>query len=138
MGVENTKRLRPCIRHFSSALRKVSQPHQVLHRFSTKNDQHRDSKISNWKTNINNELCYCRTMYCNEGESYSPTEGLRRFFRTFLIMHSCCHSLLQRRWKIVRLFAWLQNFRRLIVRYEYHLQIFQAMDQLGCAAILLR
>lgn len=27
----------------------------------------------------------------------------------------------RRRWKIERLFAWLQNFRRLVVRYEYHL-----------------
>ena len=25
----------------------------------------------------------------------------------------------KRRWKIERLFAWLQNFRRLVVRYEY-------------------
>lgn len=26
----------------------------------------------------------------------------------------------KRRWKIERLIAWLQNFRRIIVRYEYH------------------
>lgn len=26
----------------------------------------------------------------------------------------------KRRWKIERLFAWLQNFRRIVVRYEYH------------------
>ena len=26
----------------------------------------------------------------------------------------------RRRWKIERLFAWLQNFRRLVVRYERH------------------
>ncbi len=26
----------------------------------------------------------------------------------------------RRRWKIERLFAWLQNFRRLVTRYEYH------------------
>lgn len=44
----------------------------------------------------------------------------------------------KRRWKIERLFAWLQNFRRLVVRYEYHLQNFHAMVQLGCAVILLR
>ena len=25
-----------------------------------------------------------------------------------------------RRWKVERLFAWLFNFRRLVVRYEYH------------------
>jgi len=36
------------------------------------------------------------------------------------------------------LFAWLQNFRRLVVRYEYHLENFLAMIQLGCIVILLR
>ena len=42
------------------------------------------------------------------------------------------------RWKIERLFAWLQNFRRLVVRYEYHLENFLAMIQLGCIVVLLR
>jgi transposase len=44
----------------------------------------------------------------------------------------------RRRWKVERLFAWLQNFRRLVVRYEYHLENFLAMIQLGCAVILMR
>lgn len=44
----------------------------------------------------------------------------------------------RRRWKIERLWAWLQNFRRLVVRYEYHLENFLAMIQLGCIVILLR
>ena len=44
----------------------------------------------------------------------------------------------KRRWKIERLFAWLQNFRRLVVRYEYHLRNFLALVQLGCIVILLR
>jgi transposase len=44
----------------------------------------------------------------------------------------------RRRWKVERLFAWLQNFRRLIVRYEYHVNNFLAMVQLGCIKILLR
>ena len=44
----------------------------------------------------------------------------------------------QRRWKVERLFAWLQNFRRLIVRYEYHAENFLGMVQLGCIKILLR
>jgi transposase len=43
-----------------------------------------------------------------------------------------------RRWKVERLFAWLQNFRRLVVRYEYHLTNFLAMIKLGCVIILLR
>ena len=44
----------------------------------------------------------------------------------------------RRRWKVERLFAWLQNYRRLIVRYEYHVENFLAMIQLGCIKILLR
>lgn len=31
-----------------------------------------------------------------------------------------CLRRYRRRWKIERLFAWLQNFRRLVVRYERH------------------
>ena len=44
----------------------------------------------------------------------------------------------RRRWKVERLFAWLQNFRRLVVRYEYHVENFLAMVDLGCIKILLR
>ena len=44
----------------------------------------------------------------------------------------------RRRWKVERLFAWLQNYRRLVVRYEYHVENFLGMLLLGCAKILLR
>lgn len=44
----------------------------------------------------------------------------------------------KRRWKVERLFAWLQNYRRLVVRYEYHAENFLGMLQLGCIIILLR
>lgn len=44
----------------------------------------------------------------------------------------------KRRWKVERLFAWLQNYRRLVVRYEYQLHNFLAMVKLGCILILLR
>jgi transposase len=44
----------------------------------------------------------------------------------------------KRRWKVERLFAWLQNFRRLVVRYEYKNENFLGMAQLGCIVILLR
>ena len=43
----------------------------------------------------------------------------------------------RRRWKIERLFAWLQNFRRLVVRYERHAENFLGL-QLACCLILLR
>lgn len=44
----------------------------------------------------------------------------------------------RRRWKIERLFAWLHNFRRLVVRYEYHVANFLGFVHLGCMLILLR
>jgi len=44
----------------------------------------------------------------------------------------------RRRWKIERLFAWLQNFRRLVVRYERYADNFLGMLYLGCCLILLR
>jgi transposase len=44
----------------------------------------------------------------------------------------------KRRWKVERFFAWLQNFRRLVVRYEYHWQNFLGFIHLGCIVILLR
>jgi len=43
-----------------------------------------------------------------------------------------------RRWKIERLFAWPQNFRRLVVRYERCAEKFLGMLHLGCCLILLR
>ncbi len=44
----------------------------------------------------------------------------------------------QRRWRIERLFAWLRNFRRLVVRYEYHLDNFLGFVRLAYRLILLR
>ena len=43
-----------------------------------------------------------------------------------------------RRWKVERLFSWLHNFRRLVVRWEYHHENFASSLYLGCALILLR
>ena len=42
------------------------------------------------------------------------------------------------RWKAERLFAWLGNFRRLVVQYEYHAANYLGFVQLGCIIILLR
>jgi transposase len=44
----------------------------------------------------------------------------------------------RRRWKIERLFAWLHNFRRIVIRWEYYPENFLGMVQLACAVILLR
>jgi transposase len=44
----------------------------------------------------------------------------------------------KRRWKVERLFAWLGNFRRLVVRYERYLDNYLGFVHLGCIGILLR
>ena len=42
------------------------------------------------------------------------------------------------RWKVERLFAWLHNFRRLVTRYEFHVENFLGFVHLGCMCIILR
>lgn len=44
----------------------------------------------------------------------------------------------RRRWKVERTFAWLQNFRRLVTRYERHARIFLAFLHVACMIITLR
>src|SRR5512138_2255066 len=45
----------------------------------------------------------------------------------------------RRRWTVERLFAWFQNFRRLVVRYDERLaENFLGMVHLACCVILLR
>lgn len=38
---------------------------------------------------------------------------------------------LRRRWKVERSISWLQNFRRLVVRYEYHAHLLHGFVQLA-------
>jgi len=44
----------------------------------------------------------------------------------------------KRRWKVERLFAWLHNFRRIVVRWDYYPEHYQGFVLLGCMLILLR
>ena len=44
----------------------------------------------------------------------------------------------KRRWKIERLNAWLQNFRRITVRYERKVENFLGLVHLACILILLK
>jgi transposase len=44
----------------------------------------------------------------------------------------------RRRWKIERTFAWLQNYRRLAIRYERKPQLFQAFVHVACLLITLK
>ena len=44
----------------------------------------------------------------------------------------------RRRWKIERSIGWLQNFRRLVVRYERHAHLFLGFVQAACLLIAVR
>jgi transposase len=44
----------------------------------------------------------------------------------------------KRRWKIERSIAWVGNFRRLVVRYEHNIRMYQAFFHVACLLITLR
>ena len=44
----------------------------------------------------------------------------------------------RRRWKVERLFAWLQNFRRITTRWDYNDFNFEGFVLLGCIMILIK
>ena len=44
----------------------------------------------------------------------------------------------RRRWKVERLFAWLQNYRRILVRYDRFLENYLAFVHLACIIIFIK
>jgi transposase len=44
----------------------------------------------------------------------------------------------KRRWKVERLFSWLQKFRRIGRRFDFHDENYLGFVHLGCIKILLR
>jgi transposase len=44
----------------------------------------------------------------------------------------------RRRWKVERTFAWLGNFRRLVVRYDRSLLMYNAFFHVACLILTLR
>lgn len=44
----------------------------------------------------------------------------------------------RKRWKIERTFAWLGNFRRLLVRHDHQVQMYEAFFHVACLIITLR
>jgi len=44
----------------------------------------------------------------------------------------------RRRWKVERTLAWLGNFRRLVVRYDRSITIYEAIFHIACFMIVLR
>ncbi len=44
----------------------------------------------------------------------------------------------KKRWKVERLFAWMHNFRRLVIRWEYHIENFLGFVHLASLLKFLR
>ena len=44
----------------------------------------------------------------------------------------------RRRWKVERSIGWLQNFRRLVTRYEHYAHLFHGYVQLACLMVVMR
>lgn len=44
----------------------------------------------------------------------------------------------RKRWKVERAIAWISNFRRLVVRYERKITVYQAFFHVACLLIALR
>jgi transposase len=44
----------------------------------------------------------------------------------------------RRRWIVERTNAWLQNFRRILVRHEHRLDLYTAFVHVACMLIVLR
>ena len=59
----------------------------------------------------------------NKKKKYQDGRKLRRY---------------KRRWTVERTFAWLQNFRRLVVRWEREITVYQAFFHVACILITLR
>ena len=43
----------------------------------------------------------------------------------------------RRRWKVERSISWLQDFRRLVTRYEHYAHLFHGFVQLACLIVVL-
>jgi transposase len=43
----------------------------------------------------------------------------------------------RKRWKVERTFSWISNFRRLVVRYERLIEVYQGFFHLACLMIVL-
>jgi transposase len=44
----------------------------------------------------------------------------------------------RKRWKIERTFSWISNYRRLVVRYERRITVYQAFFHIACILITLK
>ena len=55
----------------------------------------------------------------------------------YLLKTGCQWCMIPKRWIVERFFAWLENFRRLTIDYEYNADTAVAMVQLAFCKIML-
>jgi transposase len=67
-------------------------------------------------------------------EMISPSRSNRKQ-KTLSIFHLRGYP---RRWKIERVFAWIQNYRRLVTQWKYYIEHLLGLVQLACLLMLLR
>ena len=111
-----------------STLRKISVPRAGGGRPKTRPlrvvaDKAYDSDPLRWRLLQRGIVLICPHRAGRQKPSLNDGRELRRY---------------RKRWKVERTFAWLGNFRRLLVRYDYDLQSYQAFFHVACLAITLR
>lgn len=90
-------------------------------------------------------IAECEKPDCVLGDRGYDAEAIRRGLRARHIVHFLAKrntehgsGLGRWRWVVERTFAWLNQFRRLRVRYEKRADIHEAFLSLGCALICWR
>lgn len=111
-----------------STLRKISVPRARGGRPKTRPlrvvaDKAYDSDPLRWRLLQRGIVLICPHRARRKKPSLNDGRELRRY---------------RKRWKVERTFAWLGNFRRLLVRYDHDIQSYQAFFHVACLAITLR
>jgi transposase len=111
-----------------STLRKISVPRAGGGRPKTRPlrvvaDKGYDSDPLRWRLLQRGIVLICPHRAGRKKPSLNDGRELRRY---------------RKRWKVERTFAWLGNFRRLLVRHDHDIQSYQAFFHLACLAITLR
>ena len=69
-------------------------------------------------------------------EMIAPHRGNRKFEN--ITQDGRALRRYDRRWKVERTISWIQNFRRLCIRWEKSATMFQGFLHLGCTMLLLK
>jgi transposase len=68
-------------------------------------------------------------------DTMAPQPDAKREIFAWIWRSTIRRRRINRRWKVERLFAWMQNYRRLVTRWEYHIENFFGFVHLACLLI---